>query len=75
MRLGVIECTCSFGICLENARNLVTPDSSERLSYSSSAETFAALAHGVAADSPCVLAVDVSVFVLVRERQHLVLVE
>ena len=54
---------------------LVAVDASQRLADGRAAEAVARLGHRIAADAPCVFAVDILIVILVGQRQHLVGVE
>ena len=70
MRLAVVERRVGLGLRLDDARDLVAVDASQRFAHGRAAEAVAALGHRVAADAPCVAAVDVGILVLVGQRQH-----
>ena len=75
VRIDVVQRRVGLRLGFDDVGGLVAVDAPHAFADSRAAETESRLRHRVPADTPCILAVDVLVPVLVGERQHLVHVE
>lgn len=75
VRVGVVKRGVGLRLGFDDMGGLVAVDASQRLADGRAAEAVARLGHRIAADAPCVFAVDILIVILVGQRQHLVGVE